>query len=61
MKAFEIGLLLKPLVFLFVFGFVTLPFRIAVEKWMPEGKLKRILLFRLDGKGSSDGKSVTKQ
>jgi hypothetical protein len=33
-----------PLICLFVFVCICLPARVAVMKWMPEGKLKRLLL-----------------
>lgn len=35
---------LKPLGALILFGLICLPVRIAVQKWMPDGKLKRLLL-----------------
>lgn len=35
---------LGPLIYLFVFVFICLPARVAVMKWMPEGKLKRLFL-----------------
>jgi hypothetical protein len=35
---------LKPLVLLILFGLICLPVRIAVQKWMRDGKLKRFLL-----------------
>lgn len=42
------ALLLKPLAALVFFGLVLLPARLAVIRWMPEGKLKRLLLRRVD-------------
>jgi hypothetical protein len=35
---------LKPLVLLILFGLICLPVRIAVQKWWPDGKVKRFLL-----------------
>jgi hypothetical protein len=32
---------------LVLFGLICLPVRLAVQKWLPEGRLKRILLFRV--------------
>jgi hypothetical protein len=40
-------MLLKPFGALIVFGLICLPGRLAVEKWVPEGRLKRVLLFKL--------------
>lgn len=39
--------LLKPFAALIVFGLILLPFRIAAQRWLPEGKLKRFLLFEI--------------
>ena len=45
MEPWLIALLVKPLVALVVIGGIALPIRLAVQKWMPDGKLKRFLLF----------------
>jgi hypothetical protein len=45
MDGWQLSLILKPLILLALFGLICLPARFAVMKWMPEGKLKRILLF----------------
>ena len=42
--------IIKPFVALFVFGLVLLPARLAVRRFWPDGKLKRLLLTRVDGK-----------
>ncbi len=42
-----LALALKPLAALILFGLIALPGRIAVQKWMPEGRLKRLLLKRI--------------
>lgn len=38
-----LAVLIKPLVFLVVFGLIVLPIKLAVQKWLPEGRLKRAL------------------
>ena len=44
---FALAAAIKPFVFfLFIVG-ILLPVRFCVIKWMPEGKIKRILLFRI--------------
>lgn len=43
----QLSLLLKPFILLVLFGLICLPARMAVRKWMKEGKLKRILLFTI--------------
>lgn len=45
--SYTIAMLLKPFVFFVLLACVLLPCRFAVIKWMPEGKVKRILLFRV--------------
>jgi hypothetical protein len=42
--------LVKPFVALVVFGLILLPARLAVRRLFPDGKLKRLLLTRVDGK-----------
>lgn len=39
-----IALILKPLFVLLIFGGIALPIRWAVNRWMPEGRLKHELL-----------------
>lgn len=39
-----IALLIKPFAMLLFCGLVLLPIRLAVERWFPEGTIKRILL-----------------
>jgi hypothetical protein len=39
--------ILKPFILLVVLGLICLPARLAVQRWMPEGKLKRFLLRKL--------------
>lgn len=47
MSPLEIGLLLRPLVALLVIGLIALPIRLAIQKWMPPGRLKSFLLLPL--------------
>lgn len=44
MSSYLITLILKPLIFLLVLGCICLPARLAVQRWVPDGKLKRFLL-----------------
>jgi hypothetical protein len=39
-----IALILKPLFSLFLFGGVSLSIRWAINNWMPEGRIKTLLL-----------------
>ena len=39
-----IAVVLRPIAALILFGLILLPAKYAVQKWMPEGKLKRLLL-----------------
>lgn len=41
-------MLFKPLVFLVLFAAILIPARLFVQKKMKDGKLKRLLLTRLD-------------
>ena len=45
------AIILKPLGALILFGLVALPVRLAVDRYMKESKLKRVLLIRLDRRG----------
>ena len=48
------ALLLKPFVILVFFALVLIPARLAVMRFMPDGKLKRLLLTRVDGRDTHD-------
>lgn len=48
----SIALLLRPFVALFVLGLVCLPARMAVKRWVPEGRLKSVLLSPVGSKES---------
>jgi hypothetical protein len=43
-----IALAIKPFVAFVFFGLILLPVRYAVIRFMPDGKLKRVLLMRVD-------------
>ncbi len=45
MDGYVWAMLAKPLVALVVIGGIATPIRVAVQKWMPDSKLKRFLLF----------------
>ena len=47
MEPWALAVLFKPLAALVVFGFICLPARMAVRKWMKDGRLKRLLLRRI--------------
>lgn len=47
MSTTALAFILKPLVALVLFGLILLPARLAVQRWMKDGKLKRILLTRV--------------
>ena len=44
MEPWLLSLLLKPFIALLVFGLICLPARLAVHRYMSDGKLKRFLL-----------------
>jgi len=45
-----LAVIFRPIAALILFGLICLPARIAVQKWMPEGKFKRVLLLPLKRK-----------
>lgn len=47
MSPWLLAILLRPFVVLAVLGLVCLPARLLVQRKMPEGKLKRLLLLRV--------------
>lgn len=47
MSTMAIALLLKPFGALFLFGCIALPFRFIVQRYMRDGKIKRLLLRRI--------------
>jgi hypothetical protein len=42
-----LAMLVKPFVALVIFGLICLPIRLAAQRFIPDGVLKRILLLRL--------------
>ncbi len=49
MNSTAIALIIKPFVILAFFVLVLIPARLAVMRWWPEGRIKRLLLTRVDG------------
>lgn len=47
MPDFVLVMLLRPFVLLVLSVLVLIPARLAVQKWMPDGRFKRILLWRI--------------
>jgi hypothetical protein len=43
-------MVLRPIAALILFGLICLPVRLAVQRWMPEGRFKRVLLIRIGQK-----------
>jgi hypothetical protein len=48
MDGWQIALILQPFAALVFFGLVLLPIRLAFQKWFPEGRVKKLLLRRVD-------------
>ena len=42
-----LAMALRPFLLLLVLGCICLPARMAIQRWMPDGKLKRLLLLRV--------------
>lgn len=42
-----LAVVFRPVAALILFGLICLPARIAVQRWLPEGKLKRLLLLKV--------------
>ena len=47
MTTWQMALLLKPLAYIVVFGFIGIGLRVLVMHYMPDGWLKKLLLFEL--------------
>jgi len=47
MEPWMLALILKPFALLFLFGFICLPGRLFVQRFMKDGRLKRLLLKRI--------------
>lgn len=48
MEGWQIAIVIKPLVFFLLAALVLYPARRAVMRWVPDGKLKRLLLRRVN-------------
>jgi hypothetical protein len=46
-ETWQWALVIKPLAFFVFAGLVLYPIRRAAMRWLPDGKLKRLLLFRV--------------
>lgn len=53
MGTWLVAVVLRPIIILVVLGLICLPVRLAVKKWLPEGKLKSILLKKVGPKKSA--------
>lgn len=47
MDNFALAMIIKPLFMLVVFGCIVIPVELLVKRYLPEGKLKRILFKRI--------------
>jgi hypothetical protein len=47
MEPWEWAILLRPLLALVVLAAICIPVRLAAQRWIPEGRIKRLLLRRL--------------
>ena len=45
----QLALLLKPLAALVLFGLIALPISLLIKRFLPDGKVKRILFRRIGG------------
>lgn len=48
MDNWTLAILIKPFAMFFLTLFVLYPARYAVNRWMPDGKLKRLFLYRVN-------------
>lgn len=44
-----LAVIFKPVAGLILFGLICLPGRLAVQRWFPEGNLKKLLLYEIPG------------
>lgn len=49
-----VAVVLRPFAALVLFGLICLPARMAVQRWMPPGRLKRLLLTELKRANSTN-------
>ena len=45
-----LAMALRPIAALILLGLICLPVRLAVQRWWPEGRVKRVLLIRIGKK-----------
>lgn len=45
-----LAVIFRPVAALILLGLICLPVRLACQKWLPEGKLKRLLLHPIGSK-----------
>lgn len=50
MEHWQIALIIRPFVALFVLGFIALPARLVVQAYMPDGRFKSFLLLPLNNR-----------
>lgn len=53
MEPWQLAVILKPFAALLIFGGIALPIRWAINKWLPEGRLKHQILKHRFGKKDS--------
>lgn len=59
--SFAIAMFIRPFVYLAVAVLICLPARLAVQRWMPDGKWKRLLLRPIGGKSASKQRGLSRQ
>jgi len=47
MPDFVLALILRPFVLLLISVLLLIPARLAVQRWLPDGRIKRVLLWRI--------------
>jgi hypothetical protein len=50
-----LAVVLKPFAALVLFGLICLPARMAVQRWLPDGKFKKLLLTDLQATDNPNG------
>ena len=53
MSTMDWAMLLRPFIALVFLAIVCIPVRMAAERWLPPGRIRRILLWRIPGHKSS--------
>jgi len=47
MPDFVLAIILRPFVLLLISVLFLIPGRLAVQRWLPDGRIKRVLLWRI--------------